>query len=340
MKTLRLSALLTFLGAASALLMSEAANALTINVSPGVSSAAIQADLNSIGAVGGGTLNFAAGTYSITSTESIGSNTTLNGAGSGQTILLGPSSGYTWPILQVNGNNIHNVTIQQMTINGNISSSWANNTSNPYVNQSGILWTCPTYLSSGNFDVNNVEVENCSVGMSGANIDGLTVYYCAVHDCGMWVRANLWQHDLYFNACSYVTINTSNFYNSWEGSGIHLDTTTGNGTNWIVENCGWIADNAELGINVQSGVPNVTISNNYISGNGYGAVYDSNTLAWDGLGYSTAAGGLITGNTSINNKGYGIRVFAGSGSITNNTATGNGLGNYSISGSWTQSNNN
>ena len=126
---------------------------------------------------------------------------------------------------------------------------------------------------------------------------------------------------------------------SWEGAGIHLDTTTGNGTNWIVENCGWIANNAELGINIQNSVPNVTISNNYITSNGYGAVYDSNTYAWDGLAYTTASGGLITGNTSINNKGYGIRVFDGSGSITNNTATGNGVANYFISGSWTQSNN-
>jgi hypothetical protein len=312
--------------------------AVNIVVGPGQN---IQIACDRAATAGGGTIRLQNGVYPVRGAISLHSNTHLTGAGVGQTVLQGPATGYTWPLIAVIGNQIHDVTIENLTIDGNIDKRWANDPANPYVDQAGIRWFSPAFAASGGFAVNQVEVMNCSVGMSAANVDGLTVSGCLVHDCGMWVRPNLWQHDLYFNACSHVVIDHSQFYNSWEGSGIHLDSTTGDGSGWTITDCPNISGNAELGINIQNNVPGIMVKNNVISNNGFGEVYATNQYAWDGLAYgSNAAGGVISGNRSDRNKGFGIRILAGSGTLSFNRAVGNKAGNYQVPAAWKQNGNN
>lgn len=320
---------------ATMLSLSLPSRALTVNIGP---SNSIGAAISQVAAAGGGTVNLAAGTYVIYGTTEITSNITLNGAGEGKTILMGLSSPYTFPMLEASGNGIYNILIENMTINGNCPKSQAA-VSNGYVGQIGIHFICPTSNASGNFTVSNVEVENCSLGLGGGNIDGLTVNGCKVHDNGMWVASGLWQHNLYFDACSYVNIEYSSLYNSWEGDGIHLDITNNLvGTNWTVQHCN-IYGNAEEGIMVQNNANNVDILNNTITDNGFGAVYDTNYYAQDGLQLNGGSNCVVSGNTVDNNKDYGIRVLSGSGSVTNNTATGN-ANNYWILNTYTTSGNN
>jgi hypothetical protein len=312
--------------------------AVNLEVGPGQN---IQIACDRAATAGGGVIHLQNGVYPVRTTINLHANTHLSGSGIGQTILQGPATGYAWPVIAVIGNQIHDVTIENLTIDGNIDKRWANDPANPYVDQAGIRWFSPVFAASGGFAANQVEVKNCSVGMSAANIDGLTVSACSVHDCGMWVRPNLWQHDLYFNACSHVVIDHSQFYDSWMGSGIHLDSTTGDGSSWTITDCPNISGNAELGINIQNNVPGITVKNNVISNNGFGEVYKTNQYAWDGLAYgSNASDGVIAGNRSDRNKGYGIRILAGSGALSFNRANGNKAGNYAVPAAWKQMGNN
>jgi polygalacturonase len=318
----------------SVFLLELPSSALTVNITP---TSSIQQACDQVNAAGGGTVNLSSGVYTIYSTVELHSNITVSGVGAGQTIIKGPASGYSWPIVEVTGDNIHNVTIQRLTIDGNIAQGWWNNLNNPYKTQCGIHLFCPTANASGAFNINNVEVHNCTEGIGGGNINGVTIYNCAVHDNGVIVASGLYQHNLYFNSCSNVLLNQSGFYNSWGGCGIHLSAPYGYGDHWTIINCGNITSNSEDGMLIQDSANYVTVQNNTVKNNGFGSQWASNVLAQDGIDLSGGANVLITGNHSDNNKGHGLRTLAGTGSATGNEASGNAAGNYLFSTGITQS---
>ena len=171
--------------------------------------------------------------------------------------------------------------------------------------------------------------------MHGANVNSYRVIDCTVHDCGMWVREALWQHDLYFNACENVLLSNSVFKNSWQGCGIHLDSTTGQGSTWTLSHC-TASENSECGILIQNGINNVTVDHCTLSHNGYGANYTRNQQGEDGMNFGGGSGSLINENRFSSNRGFGLQVFTGSGSITENASYANELGQYAIYGSWRQ----
>jgi hypothetical protein len=73
-----------------------------------------------------------------------------------------------------------------------------------------------------------------------------------------------------------------------------------------------------------------------LSHNGYGANYTRNQQGEDGMNFGGGSGSLINENRFSSNRGFGLQVFTGSGSITENASYANELGQYAIYGSWEQ----
>jgi len=330
----RLSKFLVVYILAVALWMAAPTQALTITLPSGSSTGTINGAIKNVSSAGGGTVRLTAGQYKLTGSILMKSSVTLEGAGISNTIILGPANPYTWTMILSTGDGLYDITVQNMTIDGNCPQQ-ASGSSNGYVNQAGLDAVSSSYGAIKGVTYDNLEVKNCSVGMHGANVNNYRIIDCSVHDCGMWVREALWQHNLYFNACENVLLTNSAFFNSWQGCGIHLDSTTGQGSTWTVSHC-TASENSECGILIQNGINNVTVDHSTFTHNGYGANYARNLQGEDGINFGGGSGSLINENRFSSNRGFGLQVFSGSGSITENASYGNVLGQYAIYGSWRQ----
>jgi parallel beta-helix repeat protein len=299
--------------ALTVLIAASTARALTVNVAAGASTATIQSAIDQVNAGGGGTVNLAAGGYTVTTPILMKSKVTLNGAGTPAT-TLGVNGNIT--IISAATEGLQNITIQNMKIvgTGRTVSTDCN----------GIIISAQTTHHS-NVTISNVQVMNCGgMGILTKRADNTKVLNCNIHDNGGFTL----MHNMYLRDETPITVTGCQLKNSPQGTGLHIAGVTANVS---ITGCS-CTGNGSQGINVQDSPTGITIQNNDLSSN---CVVNQG----EGLGF-TGTSALIDSNTANNNNGWGMYLFGGNGTLSNNTATGNTLGTYNIHGSpWTQINN-
>lgn len=164
-----------------------------------------------------------------------------------------------------------------------------------------------TYNS--NITISNVQVENCGgIGCQLKRCNTFLITNCDFHNNGIT--------DLYHN-CYCFDVNDGSItdcqcVDSPDGSGIHLNTDADGGT-----------------------CDNVTISGCNCSGNGQDGMDIMGTLADDTITENT-----VNFNNNTMDGGYGIRIWTGSGDLTDNSAMGNAVASYQVmSSGWNASGN-
>jgi parallel beta-helix repeat protein len=281
---------------------------LTVNVPLGGD---IQKAIDQVATAGGGTVNLAAGTYYTTSTLMIKSNVTLNGQGNPTTTITGGK----FNIIQNATEGLTNVTIQNLKITGVKDSSCY-----------GILIQALTNYHH-NVTIQNVQVTNVGMGVHLKRVDSANVYNCNFHDNAAPGKEKYF-HNLYIRACHNATVTNVQVNNGGTGNGINLSYDTTVVVTGVTAN-----NNYFRGIRAADCV-GVTVQNSTMNGNGdVGLIMNAEIHPTQNIN--------LDHNTVDNNKAGGIYVISGAtGSVTNNTATGNTNYNYSIPSNITQSNNN
>ena len=284
----------------------------------------IQAGINQAIAAGGGVVCLSAGTWTLTSTLTVGSNITLTGSGPG-TLIQGPSTVYNWPLISVpTSATPQNVMVSDMVIDGQVPNSVAFDPNNGYANSLGLYF----YDSNGpgkNLTISGIEVRNTSEALHAKGFDGVRVSNCYFHDNGVMLSATLGNHNFYLLRDSNVTISNVRVVGSWTGAGLHLRDMTGTTT---IKDSTFVG-NYRRGIHVQlSGntTTDIVANNNDISYNGSDVAYlpTYNSLNTNGLDMETITGS-VSGNAVVGNSGHGIVSRNGTGLIEGNIATGNTL---------------
>ncbi|MGF6701993.1 parallel beta-helix repeat protein [Paraburkholderia sp. MM5496-R1] len=336
MKSKRWSISLVTSLALSALLPTQGAHALDATVQPGQS---IQSALQSVAAAGGGTVTLGAGVWTLSSSIQIpGSNITLTGQGAA-TVIQGPSTPYVWNLILVNGQrSLHDITISNLVLDGQVPKSAAFDPNNAYSVAGGGLNEAAKGLElvdASNLKILNVEVRNTAEGMATGSINGLTIDRSYFHDSGIMVHGNdgLAWHNAYLWGSTNVTITNSRFLNSWAGDGLHIN---GPGSNAITVDNSTFVGNYRLGIHAQQTPANLTVSNNDLSFNGSTApgTANYNGLSMSGLDMESTTG-TIVGNTAIGNTNEGIITRSGTGTLAGNTALANSWWQIDNFGSYT-----
>jgi hypothetical protein len=287
----------------------------------------IQAAINGAAALGGGTVNLAAGVYPIASTIIMQSGCTLNGLGS-TTILQGPNAAYSWPIIQSTSDYNHDITIQNLVIDGNIPASAVDpngGSASPYWNALGIFINS-SVIGVTNVTIKNVEVRHCSMGSNPKGISGLTIDSCYFHENGYYPLL----HNLYIRRLTHVLITNTISINSYIGTGLHVADTN---NAWITVGGCSFGGNADNGVNVQDTPSNITMENCDISYNHNTASSTSDSAGMDFTGTSA-----LIDHCQFNYNGKeGLHSWGGSGTISANNAYGNGgPSQFDIHGSFTQ----
>lgn len=298
---------------------SPRAEPCTETVQPGED---IQAAVERVVALGGGVVCLPAGTWTLTSTLTLGSNITLRGAGS-KTLIQGPSTVYDWPLINVTTPAaLSNVTVSDMTIDGRIPRSAAFDPNSGYQDSMGIFFFASSRTGS-NLAISGVEVRNTSEALHAKGFDGVTVSNCYFHDNGIMLSPTLGNHNFYLYWDTNVTISNVRSIGSWAGDGLHLRDITGTTT---VKDSTFVG-NYRLGIHAQlSGntTTNTVIANNDISYNGSEVVvlssYDGRNM--NGLDLETVTGS-VTANVAVGNTGCGLLSRDGTGNMSGNIALGN-----------------
>ena len=290
-------------------------NALTVNVPAGAATAAIQNAIDQVSAAGGGTVNLAAGTYSLTAPIKMKSNVTLNGAGTPATsiAITGNFTGIGHA-----SEGLCNLTVQNLKLVG--SGVWGS------TNCHGIIFASGNAYFT-NIKVSNVEISDCGgMGMHIKRANGIKILNCNFHNNAGFN----WMHNLYLYNCNSAFMNGSKSTGSPWGMGLHLNGVNNNIT--VIGNT--FSNNAGFGIYAQTTdrgksfkVINVTLQNNICNTNGNSSGAHSDGISFSGIN------GRIDSNTCANNVAAGIRTWGSSnGTISNNTAIGNPAGNYVIGG--------
>jgi parallel beta-helix repeat protein len=317
-------------------LLTQGAYALDVTVQPGQS---IQSALQSVAAAGGGTVTLAAGVWTLTSSIQIpGSNITLTGQGSA-TVIKGPSTPYVWNLILVNGQKtLHDITISNLMLDGQVPKSAAFDANNAYSVAGGGLNEAAKgfeLVDATNLKILNVEVKNTAEGLATGSINGLTIDRSYFHDNGIMVHGNdgLAWHNAYLWGSTNVAITNSRFLNSWAGDGLHIN---GPGSNSITVDSSTFVGNYRLGIHAQQTPANLTVSNNDLSFNGSTApgTANYNGLSMNGLDMESTTGSIV-GNTAIGNTNEGIVTRSGTGTLSGNTALANSWWQIDNFGSYT-----
>ncbi|MDT3401188.1 parallel beta-helix repeat protein [Mucilaginibacter terrae] len=272
----------------------------------------IQHAIDQVSASGGGTVNLASGTYNITSPLKIKSNVTLNGSGNATTTI----NGGNFNVIQQNNEGLTNVTIQNLKVTGVQSISCY-----------GILIESLNIFHT-NVAINNVQVTSVGMGVHLKRVNGVTITNCNFHD-NAGPGKEMYFHNLYIRSCQNVNVSSTQVNHSTTGNGMNFSYCT----SVTVSNC-TANDNYFRGIRAADS-DGFKVKDCTINGNGnVGLIMNQEA-------------GLVTKNIELNhnivnnNAKGGIQVLQGStGSVVNNTATGNSLFNYSIASGITQSNNN
>lgn len=296
----------------------NARSGTAVDVAPG---GAVQAAIDRVAAAGGGCVNLAPGTWTLSQSLRMTSGVTLNGSGT-STLLQGPQAVYDYPLIADSGKEpLENMTVENLVLDGRIPASARTeerDAKNPYGNALGILFDAYT-ASHRNIVIKNVEVRHTAMGIHVKGTTGLTLSGVDVHDNGI----AYWLHNAYLRRCSDVTISNSKFDDSWIGTGLHI---AAGGENIVISGSQF-SGNDSSGMNVQDLPKNVTIRDSRIVGNnGDGISIDADNLR-------------ITGNRVQDNTGTGIHTWAGSGQVEGNTATGNQKTDFDIHGQFTTGSN-
>jgi parallel beta helix pectate lyase-like protein len=300
-----------------------------ITVSPGVSSATLQSDVNSISAAGGGTLTFNAGTYNVTSALELKSNVKLHGVGQSTVTIKAPSSAYGWAMIEINGNGISSCVVEQMTIDGNIGSYYGDHNNSTYDNALGFHGFASNFQGFGPLNINNCTFHNCGEGIGIGDGNNLTIDRVTIHDCGVLLANGLYNHDAYLNSCANVEVKNCTYYNSWHGTGLHFGSGGSTGFNFNVHDNN-ISNNGSCGINCQNSGSGLTFSYNTCSSNGKGSNIATPSSGGDGLA-ATGSGTIAHNTTQNNTKGFGIHTLSGTWTVNYNTSNGN---YYNYLGLW------
>jgi hypothetical protein len=159
-----------------------------------------------------------------------------------------------------------------------------------------------------NITIDNIQVEDCGgIGCQLKRCNTFKIEDCNFHNNGITDLA----HNCYCYDVNNGSITDCDCNDSPNGSGIHLNTDSGTGT-----------------------CENVTISGCECSGNGQDGMDLMGNLSND-----TVTGNTCDDNTNVNDGGYGIRIWTGTGSCTDNTADGNDVAGYDIASGWSVSGN-
>lgn len=304
-------------------------SALDVSVTAGGD---IQGAIDKVAAAGGGCVNLAEGSWTLSRSLRMKSDVTLNGSGA-STHLQGPTSVYDYPLVTGDGTtqpvdmtakSLANMTVENLVLDGRIPLS-ARTTdphataNNPYADAMGILLASSTG-SFRNILIKNVEVLHTSMGIHVKGTSGVTLDGVNVHHNGI----AFWLHNVYLRRCQNVMIVHSRMNDSLVGTGLHI---AGDGSRNITIADSDFSGNDSSGMNIQDLPTNVTIRNSRMTGN-------------DGDGISAVGTTLvITGDQARNNTGSGIHTWTGAGRVEGNTATGNDDGDLNIHGDFTVSGN-
>ena len=282
--------------------------------------AAIQKALTAVAANGGGHVDLSAGTWAVAGTGKasdgclkIGSNTTLEGAVSGGTVLklADGSSAVTGIIRTASGKTnadgtfatVENVTVKNLIIDGNKAHTTGDVDG---------FYTGPkpgTAQADKNITLDHIEILNCSrYGFDPhERTDGLTFRNCVAHDNGV--------DGFTIDFCSNVVFENNVAYNNGR-HGFNLVTGTNHVT--MTNNDAW--GNGGSGISVQTGdneirawSDTITISGGHLYGNGRNGIEvkqaanihidnvlitdnDSDAVHLSGVVHATIVGNVYSGN--------------------------------------------
>ncbi len=305
------------------LAVSEAATA-------GAQTAVIQSALDTVAGHGGGTVSLSAGTWTLAGSGKaadgclkIGSDTALEGAGMGATVLkLADGSSSVTGILRTDSgkllpdgtySTVHDVSVSGLSIDGNGAHTTGNVDGFYCGPKPG------TAQADTNITLDHVEISNCSrygfdpheqtVGLTIANssghnngVDGFTIDFCSnVTLTNNTAYAN-GRHGFNIVTGSHDVTMTGNDAHDNGGSGISLQTGDNEIRAWtdsIHITGGSLDHNGRAGIEIKE-ASHIDISHVTISANGM-----------DGVLLSGVDGVSITANTYADNGGTGSVRIAG-----------------------------
>jgi len=272
----------------------------------------IQHAIDSVAAAGGGTVNLASGTWTLTSTILLKSNVTLNGAGNPNTTL---KTNTVINIISTYAEGLSNLTVQNLKIIG-VTDTLCNG-----------IWIAALSNHFRHVTISNVQVTGCGgMGVHLKRVDTATVSNCNLHNNGNSVYC----HNIYVRQSTYITISGNTLSSSPVGTGLHV---AGSPSTNLTITGNTVTGNGIAGMNIQDSPDVILIQHNTVSSNGV----NHGTGHGDGISF-TGTNATIDSNTCNSNFEGGIHTWSGSGSVTNNHASGNAT-NYNIHGTFTQSNN-
>jgi parallel beta-helix repeat protein len=308
--------------------------ALQISVSesatPKEQTAAIQKALSAVGDHGGGTVSLSAGVWTVAGTGkaadgclNIGSNTTLEGAGSGATVLkLADGSSAVTGIVRTDSGKLlaggtysttSNVAIKGLSIDGNAAHTTGNVDGFYCGPKPG------TAQADTNISLDHVEIMNCSrygfdpheqtVGLTISNssahnngVDGFTIDFCSNVTLTNNVAYANGRHGFNIVTGSHDVVMTNNDAHNNGGSGISVQTGDNEIRGWtdaIRITGGTLADNGRAGIEIKE-ASHISIDHVNITHNGM-----------DGIRLAGVEDVALTGNTFSGNGGNGTVSIAG-----------------------------
>jgi hypothetical protein len=295
------------------LFLKTAAAQLTVNVPAGgdVVGASLQ-----VLAAGGGTINLAAGSYSITGSIVLGANTTINGAGgpgsATQSVIYAPASPNGIAMVTQAYAGASNLAISNLVLDGNIPQAamlYGTGNGNYAYNDTGIYIYDQSTTTVG-LNLTNVEVRHTLRGILTGLVDNLTISGCYFHDN----NPGGFSHNMYLVATSGVEIDHTRSDNALTGDGLHIDF---GGYFYTIRKSEFSGNNG-LGILSQQD-NSVTVEDSKI---------DFNTN--DGI--QIDAGGLLLTRDQMNhNGGYGFNIpdtADGNGQVNGVYTLGDGATDY------------
>lgn len=282
----------------------------------------IQSALDKVADAGGGCVNLAAGTWTLSQSLQMRTGVALNGSGTA-TVLQGPTTVYDYALITLTGPEPRsNIMVENLKLDGRIPASALTtdpDADNPYSGALGIYFAAFTY-DDQDILVKNTEIENTAMGIHIKGAQGVTLDNDHLHDNGI----AYWLHNSYLRRVTDVLITHCTMDDSLIGTGLHVAGTSSGITIEDSEFSG----NAAHGVNIQDRPQNVTLTDNTFNDN-------------DGDGIMATGDNLvIDGNAALDNSADGIHTLVGSGSVTHNTSSGNGALQFDIHGSFTVSDNN
>ncbi|MBT8226167.1 MAG: right-handed parallel beta-helix repeat-containing protein [Dactylosporangium sp.] len=272
--------------------------------------ASIQAAVDEVAAVGGGTVLLGAGTHVIAAPIRLRSQVALVGRSSASTdhTTIQNAAGPDMVImLDGRAGGLDNVVLANLTVDCALTEAQRSYPADPGTNYG--IYITDTAAVNSRILLDGVQVTSCTVGFHSSGTTDLTVRDSNVHDNGGWTR---YSHNADLRRVSRVLLENSTFTAATAGTGLDV----AHGHNVTVRGV-TASGNAFRGIRFTGSSHVDVISCTTADNVGGGIVFDS------------AAGGVqmfrIHTSTSTGNR-VGIAVSAGSsiGQVWNNTVLDNG----------------